>query len=238
MHILTNTDIFIRLLAAAVFGSIVGYERELTGQDAGFRTHILVSVGAAIFTVIQLEAVEWVSIVTLENPDLVGVLSSDATRLVAQIVSGIGFLGAGTIIVTNRAVKGLTTAASIWAIASIGMAAGFGHYFLATVGTMIIFVVLHLVQRVLYVEDTKQIHLSYTHRDETLQNILDFFHSKHLRILRIEYNVDLMTENGPVSHDIFVVGIPQNQSVSDLMNGLMDISHIMNISIERTNPTL
>ena len=232
MHIVTNLEVIIRILFAAILGSIVGYEREWTGQDAGFRTHILVSVGAAIFTIIQMEMIEWVAIATLKNPQLVNVLSSDVTRLIAQIVSGIGFLGAGTIIVTNRAVKGLTTAASIWAIASIGMATGIGNYFLAGTGTIIILITLHLVQKAFQVEDTKRIQIKYHQTEEHFQGIIDYFHSLNIRLLRIEYNVDLTSEKKPISDDLFVVSIPRNCEQHDLLKGLMNLSGLLSISIE------
>lgn len=232
MHIVTNLEVIIRILFAAILGSVVGYEREWTGQDAGFRTHILVSVGAAIFTIIQMEMIEWVAIATLKNPQLVNVLSSDVTRLIAQIVSGIGFLGAGTIIVTNRAVKGLTTAASIWAIASIGMAAGIGNYFLAGTGTIIILITLHLVQKAFQVEDTKQIQIKYYQTEEHFRGIVDYFHSLNIRVLRIEYNVDLTSEKNPISDDLFVVSIPRDYVQHDLLKGLMNLSGLLSISIE------
>ena len=233
MHIVTNTDTVVRILVAALLGSLVGYEREWSGQDAGFRTHILVSVGAAIFTIIQMEMIEWVALVTLENPQLVNVLSSDVTRLIAQIVSGIGFLGAGTIIVTNKSVKGLTTASSIWAIASIGMAAGIGSYFLAGTGTVVILITLHVIQRALHVEDTKQIQIQYLQTEENFHRILDFFHSLDIRVLRIEHAVDLSLEHEPRSNDLFWVGVPRDFVMYDLLHGLMDLPNIFSIKIEK-----
>ena len=232
--LLDNGGIILRLLTAAILGSIVGYERESTGQDAGFRTHILVCVGSAIFTIIQLEAAEWVAQVTLSQPELVGVLSSDVTRLTAQIVSGIGFLGAGTIIVTNRAVKGLTTAASIWAIASIGLAAGVGHYFLAFTGTAIILIVLRLLQKILHIEDTQHIHIKYRNRDQTLPEITDFFNSHKIRILRIEFNIDLTAEDGPVADDTFVVGMNRERSLDGVIKELIQLPHLEHVSTAKT----
>lgn len=233
--LLDNTSIILRLLTAAVLGSIVGYERESTGQDAGFRTHILVCVGAAIFTVIQIEATEWAAKVTSQQPELVGVISSDVTRLTAQIVSGIGFLGAGTIIVTNRAVKGLTTAASIWAIASIGLASGVGHYFLAISGTIIILAVLRLLQKVLHIEDTQRIHIKYRNRDAALPEITQFFESHNIRILRIEFNIDLTPEDGPLSDDTFVLGMNREQSFEEIIKDLLEIPYLERVSTSKTN---
>lgn len=228
--VLTNIEIITRLIVAAVLGSAVGFEREKKGQDAGFRTHILVSLGSAIFTIIQLEAAEFVVQVISENPDAAQVLSSDVTRLISQIVSGIGFLGAGTIIVTNRSVKGLTTAASIWAIASIGMAAGVGQYFLAFVGTVIILIVLRLIQRVFQVEETKRITIKYGQREKTLTKINNYFKENNIHILRIEYNVSLEGESPPLSHDTFVIGIPREMDLNSLIEDLIEIPELISIS--------
>jgi len=99
-------EMLIRLLLAALVGGIIGFERELKGRDAGIRTHMLVSLGAAIITMIQLETSSWLLDFSKDNPDLANILTSDITRLTAQIVNGIGFLGAGTIIVSKRTVTG------------------------------------------------------------------------------------------------------------------------------------
>ncbi|MCP3976071.1 MAG: MgtC/SapB family protein [bacterium] len=108
-----------RLLLAAVCSGLVGYERETAQKAAGLRTHTLVGVGAAVFSV--------ASIVGFEGPD--------QSRVAAQIVTGIGFLGAGAIFREGVFVRGLTTAAGLWVVASVGMAAGSGSYWLAAIGT-------------------------------------------------------------------------------------------------------
>lgn len=120
-------DISIRLLAAALFGAAIGLEREFHGHQAGMRTHMLVSLGSAIFTVLSIYGF----------PKVDGTGVTDPSRISAQIVTGIGFLGAGAIIKFGTNVRGLTTAASLWVVASIGLAAGTGAYFLAVVGTAI-----------------------------------------------------------------------------------------------------
>src|SRR5690606_195680 len=122
MYELSNIEILIRIGMAIICGSAIGYEREAKGHNAGLRTHMLVAVGSASIAMVQVEASYDIIRMVIANPDLEGVLTTDLIRLTAQIVSGIGFLGAGTIIVTKRNVSGLTTAASIWAIAGIGIA--------------------------------------------------------------------------------------------------------------------
>lgn len=122
-----------RLLAAAVLGGIIGLEREMHEHPAGMRTHLLVSLGSAAFTVLSVAAFEL-------PPAPNGSIPTDPSRVAAQIVSGIGFLGAGAILKYGTTIKGLTTAASLWATAAIGMAAGVGEMILAVGGTAIIIV--------------------------------------------------------------------------------------------------
>jgi len=116
-----------RLLLAALCSGLIGYERETAQKAAGLRTHTLVGVGAAIFSV--------ASIIGFDGPD--------QSRIAAQIVTGVGFLGAGAIFREGAFVKGLTTAAGLWVVASIGMAAGSGTYWLAGLGTAVTLVTLY-----------------------------------------------------------------------------------------------
>jgi putative Mg2+ transporter-C (MgtC) family protein len=120
-------DILVRLVAAALVGAGLGLERELHGHQAGMRTHMLVALGSGIFTVLSIYGFS-------ATP---GMAAPDPTRISAQIVTGIGFLGAGAIIKYGTNIRGLTTAASLWVVASLGVAAGAGAYFLAATGTLI-----------------------------------------------------------------------------------------------------
>jgi putative Mg2+ transporter-C (MgtC) family protein len=115
------------MFMAAIFGALIGAERQLSGKAAGLRTNILICLGAAVYTIVSRE---------------MGGQSDSITRIAAQIVSGIGFLGAGAIIQDRGGVHGLTTAATIWLVASIGMGCGAGFYLLASVATAIAVIVL------------------------------------------------------------------------------------------------
>lgn len=123
-----------RLTVGLVLGAVIGFERELHRQPAGFRTHSLVALGSALFTIISAYGFADSAV--------------DPTRIAAQIVSGIGFIGAGTILQYRGNIRGLTTAASLWAVAAIGMAAGAGLLALAVIGTFLILVVLALLDNV------------------------------------------------------------------------------------------
>ena len=139
---LDNLDLAFRILAAAGLGAMVGLEREFSDQPAGFRTHILVSLGAALFTV--------AGALGASAFDSDASVRFDPTRIAAQVVTGIGFLGAGAIIQQGVNVRGLTTAASLWVTAAIGLACGLGYYAAAliTAGiTLVSLVVLKPLER-------------------------------------------------------------------------------------------
>lgn len=134
-HPASVEEIVARLALAVLLGGVVGWERERTGKQAGLRTHMLVALGAAMFTLAGL-------IVTAEPDER---STADTTRVVQGIAAGIGFLGAGQLLQARGEVRGVTTAAGIWVVGSIGAACGIGHYALATAGTVLVFFVLHVI---------------------------------------------------------------------------------------------
>ena len=123
-------EMVLRLIMATAMGAIIGYQRERAAKPAGLRTHILISVGAALFTIASLYGFG---------------IGADPARIAAGVVAGVGFLGAGAIIRRDEGlVAGLTTAATIWAVAAIGLAAGAGLYLVSAVTTVLILIVLYL----------------------------------------------------------------------------------------------
>jgi putative Mg2+ transporter-C (MgtC) family protein len=124
-------EISIRLLVASLFGAAIGFEREIHDHPAGMRTHLLVSLGSAAFSVLSI-----FFFVSPAAPN--GSLPTDPARIAAQIVSGIGFLGAGAILKYGTTVRGLTTAGSLWATAAVGMASGAGALLVAVITTALI----------------------------------------------------------------------------------------------------
>jgi putative Mg2+ transporter-C (MgtC) family protein len=123
---ISEWEVLARLAVAAGLGAAVGLERELRDREAGIRTHLAVSLGSGLFTIVS--AYGFSEFVSPGSP-------VDPTRIAAQIVTGIGFLGAGAIIRSGLSVRGLTTAASLWIVAAVGMAAGAGYYWAAVIGT-------------------------------------------------------------------------------------------------------
>lgn len=122
---ISHIDLLTKLLLAILLGGVIGFEREAHHRHAGFRTHILVCLGAALFTITSIHS-----------------FNMDPARVAAGIVTGIGFLGAGTIIQARGHVRGLTTAASLWTVAGVGLAVGTGFYFAASITTLLVFVIL------------------------------------------------------------------------------------------------
>ncbi len=131
-----NMDLAVRLLLAALLGGLVGFERERHNRPAGLRTHILVCVGSAL--------VMMVSVFGFGGDEIRG----DQARIAAQVVSGIGFLGAGTILRQGSAVRGLTTAASLWVVAAVGLAVGIGMHKAATFATVLVLAALFALSHV------------------------------------------------------------------------------------------
>jgi len=123
-------DMVIKLIVALALGLVVGIEREFVGKEAGTKTYSLVTLGAALFTIISFD------------PNF-----PDPSRVIAQIITGIGFIGAGLIIFHENKIHGLTTAAGLWTMAGVGVAAGMGYYFLAVVSTLMVLFILFVLRK-------------------------------------------------------------------------------------------
>ncbi len=147
----------LRLLLAGVFGLVIGLDREYRVKEAGFRTHFLVSMGSALLMIVSQYGFSAV----LEQPGL----RLDPSRIAAQVVSGIGFIGAGTIIFHRQIVRGLTTAASLWATAGIGLAVGAGMYGTAAAATVLALVALEGLSLVFRGLGARRMAVSFTASD-------------------------------------------------------------------------
>jgi putative Mg2+ transporter-C (MgtC) family protein len=127
---MSDPELIVRLLVAAGLGGLLGVERELRHKPAGLRTQILIAVGAALFTMVSID---------------IAAIGGSADRIAAQVVTGVGFLGGGAILRGRANVHGLTTAATIWVNAAVGMAAGSGHFSMAVAATVITLIVLAII---------------------------------------------------------------------------------------------
>ena len=144
----TELDITLRLAVAMLLGGVIGFEREYRAKDAGFRTHFLVALGSALFCIVSHFGF--------------GFELKDSSRVAAQVVSGIGFLGAGTIIFQKNVVRGLTTAAGLWVTAAIGLACGTGMYLPAVVTTLMVLIGLESLSAVIPRVSTSVVILSFS----------------------------------------------------------------------------
>lgn len=153
-------EVTIRLVVALLLGGIIGIEREFRAKDAGFRTHFLVSVGSALFCVVSQYGF--------------GEELKDASRVAAQVVSGIGFLGAGTIIFQKNVIRGLTTAAGLWVTAAIGLACGTGMLLIAAISTALVLIGLEVINEFIPRIGTTSIALTFTSPSkESVMRVID-----------------------------------------------------------------
>lgn len=181
--------IFVKILLAAVAGAIIGLEREVHGRPAGLRTHLLVAAGSCLMIIVS-EAF------FLKYGDLPGtsVVRIDPSRVAAQIITGIGFLGAGVIIKEGLIVRGLTTAASLWMVAGIGMAYGMGMLTVGTIGTAIsLFSLLFLKKLEPRIKKDRYLHLTVTATavPDVYPQLEKVFSENNLRMTDIEADLDI-----------------------------------------------
>lgn len=181
-NVVWHGEITIRLLLALILGGLVGYEREQANRPAGFRTHILVSLGSALVMVMAEYMTRYYH-----------TLDIDPTRLGAQVITGIGFLGAGTIIRNGSSVRGLTTAASIWMVSCIGLAAGTGFYFgalLATAFTFLTLISLKQIERRLAKKGSMTLTVMLTHYNNDVGQVLEQISIRSLQVHHVEIQPD------------------------------------------------
>jgi putative Mg2+ transporter-C (MgtC) family protein len=201
----TESDLVLRLLLSAFLGALIGVEREIHDHPAGIRTHLLVALGSALFTVL--------SIVGFPSS---GDVATDPSRVAAQIVTGIGFLGAGAILKYGPTVRGLTTAASLWAAAGIGMAAGASRPVLAVAATVIVLVSLwplRLLSERLELAAPRRLHVRVQLADASrLADLFDWLAERNVDIVHFDSERE---EGGRHTLDL-VLGLPNRADRSRL----------------------
>ena len=224
-------EIILRIVMAIIIGGVIGYERGHQNRPAGFRTHILVCLGAAIVSMIQDQLRVNILKYTILHPEVAQVLKTDLGRIGAQVVSGIGFLGAGTIMRDKGIIGGLTTAASIWATGCLGLSIGWGFYYLAVPsGIAIIIVLVTLKKLERYWIENKHIGKLIVHFNkdidfsEVLMKNYNFFKENNIRIKNVEKNLE--------EHKIEYTLIMGKQiDILDVMSELSTCNHISQVQI-------
>lgn len=217
-------QVFWRLVLAATLGGLIGMEREIHGRPAGFRTHLLVTVGACLMMVVS-EAY-YLKYGMLDSDSVVRL---DPGRVAAQIVTGIGFLGAGAIIKDGHAVRGLTTAACLWVAAGIGMAVGVGSYLPALfVTALALFNLLFLkrVERIFRSEQYRTLTVTCADTADSLAEVEQCLAKKSLRIVNFGFEKDLTA--GEVRYD-FVIAQYAEETRDSLTKALSSCSDVRKI---------
>ncbi|MDU1054236.1 MgtC/SapB family protein [Clostridium baratii] len=210
-------EVALRIVLAIVIGGVVGFNREYENRPAGFRTHVLVCLGATVAALIQVQLGYYVINEIAKTPNLSGVLSVDIGRVICQVISGVGFLGAGTIIRTKASVKGLTTAASIWAVACVGIAVGMGFYTISILSGIGIVIALVLLKRFEYrfinKLDVIKFKIEYTDKAKVIKEINDTLEADEITIKNIEFiNADDRREC------IYTLLLPQTIKQNELIS--------------------
>lgn len=189
-------EFVIRLVVAGAMGALVGLDREYRAKEAGYRTHFLVSLGSALIMIVSQYG--FTEVLGKEGIGL------DPSRIAAQVVSGIGFIGAGTIILNKQIVRGLTTAAGIWATAGIGLAIGAGMYGLGVSATILTLIGLEVLSFVFKNVGIRSIAVEFsTHSRDTLNAISKKFSTKNFLI--VSYQMDEQTIEGATRYHVSMV---------------------------------
>jgi putative Mg2+ transporter-C (MgtC) family protein len=223
-------ELVLRLFVVAVLAGLIGIERELRDQPAGFRTHMLVGLGACLFSLISAYSFGGVF-----EPGPGVLIRYDPTRIAAQIVTGIGFLGAGAIIRYGMSVRGLTTAASLWVVAAIGTAVGFGAYLLAGATTTITLLALFLLRplRSRLVRGLKRGHEEFVidaDRDVRLDELIRTVGEAGLRIDHIRVEEDDDASGHQVT---LVLALPPERKPESVVALLREAPGVRNVDWSR-----
>lgn len=220
-------ETMLRILVAVLIGTIIGVEREHKSRPAGMRTHVLVCLGACMIAILECSLRH-----DLMNGEAGENVSMSLGRISAQVVSGIGFLGAGTIFTAQRKIAGLTTAASLWNAGCLGLMTGFGYYWQALCGCLCVIVVLLLLQKIVRVNAVKKVEVRFIHRVETLSFINGYFEQLGVKILDIDFHVENSGEINLYTNN-YTLRLPPKVTYTDVINHLAEHANIE--SVRTTN---
>lgn len=218
--------IFLRIVVAIAVGLFIGIEREYKNRPAGMRTHVLVCLGACTVAIIECMFQE--SIAHADDARL----SYSFGRLSAQVITGVGFLGAGTIIFTDKRISGLTTAASLWNTACLGIAVGYGYYQIAIMGGALVFVVLLAMQKIVRMNTAKKVEIKFIHRVETLGFINNYFTEHDIKTLDLDFRVEVRDDINVYTNS-YTLHLPSYFNYTDMVNDLSEYRNVL--SIRTTN---
>ena len=223
INLLVVGEQLLRVLGAAFVGGAIGYEREIKNKPAGLLTFMLVCVGSCLIAILQQNILASVIDSIAANPELANAIKVDEGRIIAQVVSGIGFLGAGTIIHTKANVKGITTAALLWLVAALGLLIGTGgvyNYIIATLTVIIIIPTSYFSRRLgERLIQTRKVHRIRIVFDENFErDIYDNLASQGVVVRKTFLANKLMKDNNHLKESIIYISLPKTRTFEDVMN--------------------
>ena len=211
-----QAEYLLRILIAACLGLLIGSERKNRNKSAGIRTHVIVALGAALIMVVS-------------KYGFTDVEKVDSARLAAQVVSGVGFLGAGVIFVRNNLVNGLTTAAGIWATAGVGLALGAGMYVVGISSALLILFIQFIMHRIAYFADVASgglIRMTLVKREGIVQSMEDYLQNEKLSVVSVKIN---KTKKDEVKLEFDVV-FPPGYQKTRLLARLVEMDDVLAVS--------
>ena len=215
--IVRNQEVIIKLILAVIVGGFTGYEREKSNQFAGFRTHILVAIGSCITSIIALELFTKYSSISTMDP----------ARLPAQVLSGIGFLGAGAILKNSNGIRGLTTAAGIWTTACIGIAIGYGQYVAGIVAWLLVMATLYILKnfdKVISKRSQTVLKATITSLDVT-SNIFNTIKASVIAIKTFQ----IIAKSDNIWEIVFLIEYDKKIILDELIIELKNINYVINM---------
>ena len=230
-------DILLRLGLAIAVGFAVGLEREKHHRPAGIKTHIMVCMGAAIVSLIQLHMAQDAIRVVDAYPEMAAAIKVDFGRLGAQVISGIGFLGAGTILQRKGSIKGLTTAATLWLVACVGLAVGMGYYWIVGISLVLVMLVLiglRLVQKGVFLHSLTFIEIRFVDKKKSMENIQTYLEENHIIVRNIEFADEAENDGGAKGKRIwqccYTVVLPRTLDIQTLQTALLREEGILRVA--------
>ena len=211
---ITVLSIVVRILLSTFCAGTLGFERERHNQAAGFRTYIIVSDASAL--------------VMMTNIFVAGIGETDLVRMSASVITGLGFLGAGTIFMSDRKISGLTTAASLWCTACIGLAAGAGYLGAAVISGLVVLVVLRLMQRVVRITTYKRLEVQFIHRTETLAFLNEVFAQMEVKVLDVNFHAESRPEGNQYTN-VYTLSMPNRARYVEIIGVLSENRNILKV---------
>lgn len=221
---ISSLELLLRIAFALLVGTVIGIEREYKSRPAGLRTHVLVCLGASSIALLESVLLQ----ASFSSGDTVVQVGFTFTRMSAQVISGIGFLGAGTIFTAQKKVSGLTTAASLWNVGCLGLMIGFGYYWLALCISLLVMFVLVVMGRVIHINAVKHVEVKFVNRAETIKFINEYFSAIGVLILDIDFHIEVFKseDSRNLYTNIYTLHLPGSVNYTDIVTALSENPYV------------